>query len=65
MDGKNGFLISPRNIEELSDCINKICQMDKDVKRNIVLSAYHDAASMTDYNMADRYLQLNVNSLME
>ena len=65
VDGKNGFLISPRNIEELSDCINKICQMDKDVKRNIVLSAYHDAASMTDYNMADRYLQLNVNSLME
>lgn len=65
VDGKNGFLISPRNIDELSDCIKKISQMCEDVKRSIVLSAYYDAASMTDYNMADRYLQINVNKLMD
>lgn len=65
VDGKNGFLISPRNIGDLSDSIKKISQMHEDVKRSIVLSAYYNAASMTDYNMADRYLQLNVNKLMD
>lgn len=65
VDGKNGFLISPGNINELSHCIKRISQMHKDDKRSIVLSAYHDAASMTDYNMAHRYLQLNVNKLRE
>lgn len=62
VDGKNGFLISPGNIDELSDCIKRISKMHEDVKKSIVLSAYHNAASMTDFNMADRYLQLNVNN---
>lgn len=65
VDGKNGFLVSPGNINELSDCIKKISLMHKDDKRSIVLSAYCDAASMTDCNMAERYLRLNMNRLTD
>lgn len=65
VDGKNGFLISPGNINELSHCIKRISRMHEDDKRNIVRSAYYDAAYMTDYNMAERYLKLNVNKSME
>ena len=59
-DGENGFLVKPRNIEELKECLEKIVFMPKEQKQEIVHSAYRDAAKMTDENMANKYLQLNI-----
>ena len=64
VNGENGFLIRPGNVDELSNCIKMISTMHEDDKRRIILSAYYDAESMTDYNMADKYLQLNANKAM-
>ena len=59
-DGENGFLVKPRNIEELKECLEKIVFMSKEQKQEIVHSAYRDASKMTDENMANKYLQLNI-----
>ncbi len=58
-NNKNGFLVNPGNIEELTECFNKISDMEIPKKREIIYSAYDTAKNMTDYKMALKYLQLN------
>ncbi len=59
IDGKNGFLVVPGNAEELAECLERISAMEPDQKKEVILAAYHDAADMTDFSMAGKYLQLN------
>ncbi len=59
IDGKNGFLVNPGNVNELAECIKKIACIQAEPRKNIIYSAYRNANDMTDYNMAVKYLELN------
>lgn len=59
IDGKNGFLVEPRNIDELVECLNRINAMRISEKKTLIFSAYQNVVEMTDANMAKKYLQLN------
>ncbi len=59
VDGENGFLIPPGQVDALVECFEKIVSMDLVQKQNMISSAYDCASNMTDSSMANKYFLLN------
>ncbi len=57
VDGVNGFLCEPGNVEELSGLIDKIKSMSPKQLETISRNAYETACSMTDEKVAVSYLK--------
>lgn len=56
VDGKNGFLVNPQNVMELSSVLLKINKLDNTKRKNLALTAYDTAKSMTSEKMAYKYI---------
>lgn len=56
IDGRNGFLVSPGDIKELSDCFDKIINMSKSELTQISYNALKTGQEHSYKNMADIYL---------
>lgn len=60
-DGVNGFLCKAGNVDELSSIISKIKSMSQDELCAISKSAVETAREMTDYKVAERYINSVIN----
>ncbi len=56
LDGENGFLCSPKDVDALKSVIQKICSMGSDKLSLLSKNAYDTASSMTDEKVANHYL---------
>ncbi len=61
IDGVNGFLCEAENIEELSNIIRKIRNMSKEDLKKISDNAVEMARNMTDYKVAEHYINSIIN----
>lgn len=59
IDGENGLLVPPNDVDNLVKCFEKIVKMKLDERQKLIYSAYTSAIKMTDFNMAKKYLQEN------
>ena len=62
IDSKNGFLVSPKNPEELTILLNRIFSLNSEDKKAIILNGYSLALNMTDEKMAKNYISI-INSI--
>ena len=56
-DGKDGFLVSAGDVEELTERIHSIQSLSYDYARNMSESGYKTACGFTDSAVAKRYLE--------
>lgn len=56
LDGENGFLCTPKDVDALKSVIKKICAMDSNKLSLLSKNAYNTASSMTDEKVANHYL---------
>ncbi len=56
-DGQNGFLIEPRNVEELNKKMKAIIEMNYINKRKILINTYNTIVKYTEEKMAKEYLK--------
>lgn len=56
VDGRNGFLVDPYNITNISETIKYIYNSSQAIREKIILNAYKDIDSMTDIAMTNKYL---------
>lgn len=57
VDGLNGFLCEAGNHNELSGIINKINSLPRLEKSKISLNAIQTATNLTDYKVAENYIE--------
>jgi glycosyltransferase involved in cell wall biosynthesis len=55
VDGENGYLVKPRNVEDLYNRLLNIRLLTMEEKERIILNAYKTASDMTDKKMAQAY----------
>lgn len=58
VNGQNGFLVDPYNIDEISCTVKKIYNMPIDERMTIIKNAYNDMTAMTDVTMSNKYLRI-------
>lgn len=58
VDGENGFLVEPYNIEELVNCLESIFRMDKEKYAEITQNANLTAKKYTEEKMGRKYLSM-------
>lgn len=56
VDGKNGYLVDPYNIPNISDTIRSIYTSSQETRKTIILNAYNDMKNITDIAMSNKYL---------
>lgn len=56
VDGKNGYLVDPYNISNISDTIKSIFNSSQKTREKIILNAYNDMKNITDIAMSNKYL---------
>lgn len=56
IDGKNGFLCEPKNIDALCDVLRIVLTMSNEELNNISRNALNTATEMTDKKVAEKYI---------
>lgn len=56
IDGKNGFLVNPYSITDISEIVTYIYNSSQIVREKIILNAFKDIHNMTDIAMTNKYL---------
>lgn len=56
VDEKNGFLVNPQNVMELSSVLLRISHLDNAERTNLAMAAYDTAKSMSSEKMAYKYI---------
>lgn len=61
IDGYNGFLCEAGNVKELEDIITKINRLPSEERKKISDNAVETARNMTDYKVAEHYINSIIN----
>ena len=63
IDGENGFLCKPGDVDELKEIIAKIKSLPSNELRRLSANAQKTAQEYSDYNCAYRYIEQIVNHI--